>query len=351
MQDPWVRAGLYLLCLLPVLIFRPLTPDNELKYLAIADEALRDGHFWCHFLDGAVYADKPPLYLWIVMGCRLLLGTHCAAVLELFSLLPALGVLLVFDRWCGRYGGLSGKWVPRAEGAMLATAYFIGAALVVRMDMLMTLLITLSLYLYWKLHAGDGGKRERWLFALCVFGAVFTKGPVGFLMPFVCPLVFSLCSRDFSAWRKAWGWRTWLTLAALCGLWWFFAWREGGTSYLRELLGHQTLGRAVNAFHHKQPFYYYLYTIWYAAAPSVFVSAWVIVRTLCNRNRRRAMNPLTRFFLIVFASFFVMMSAFSGKLQIYLLPGFGFLTYAALMLLQRQREGAPAEDPATPESC
>ena len=39
-RSPWGRAGLYLLCLLPVLIFRPLTPTNELKYLAIADEAL-----------------------------------------------------------------------------------------------------------------------------------------------------------------------------------------------------------------------------------------------------------------------------------------------------------------------
>ena len=154
-RSPWGRAGLYLLFLLPVLIFRPLTPTNELKYLAIADEALRDGHLWCFYLDGAFYADKPPLFIWIVMGCRLLFGTHCSIVLELFSLLPALGILLIFDRWCSRYGNFSGRWLFFAELSMWLTAWFLGSAVVVRMDMLMTLFITLAFYTFWKIRSGD----------------------------------------------------------------------------------------------------------------------------------------------------------------------------------------------------
>ena len=55
------------------------------------------------------------------------------------------------------------------------------------------------------------------------------------------------------------------------------------------------------------------------------------------------------FFLIVFATFFVMMSAFSAKLQVYLLPGFGFLTYAAVLLWKQQRDAR--ETASTPESC
>ena len=53
LSDQRVRLGLYLLLLLPLLLRRDITPENELKYLQIADEALRDGHFWCLFLDGA----------------------------------------------------------------------------------------------------------------------------------------------------------------------------------------------------------------------------------------------------------------------------------------------------------
>jgi len=38
-----IRYILYLVAVLPVFIFRDFTPDNELRYLSIADEALRNG--------------------------------------------------------------------------------------------------------------------------------------------------------------------------------------------------------------------------------------------------------------------------------------------------------------------
>lgn len=67
---------LMLLALLPALIFRDFTPSNELRYLSIADEALREGHFFAFTNHGLQYADKPPLYLWIVMLGKTLLGSH-----------------------------------------------------------------------------------------------------------------------------------------------------------------------------------------------------------------------------------------------------------------------------------
>ena len=44
-----MKANKYLLLLLaflPLLFFRDFTPDNELKYLSIADEAIRNGNFF-----------------------------------------------------------------------------------------------------------------------------------------------------------------------------------------------------------------------------------------------------------------------------------------------------------------
>ena len=43
------RYLLFFACFIPLLYFRDFTPNNELKYLSIADEALREGHwftFW-----------------------------------------------------------------------------------------------------------------------------------------------------------------------------------------------------------------------------------------------------------------------------------------------------------------
>ena len=64
------RYLLFFACFIPLLYFRDFTPNNELKYLSIADEALREGHWFTFWNHGALYADKPPLYLWIVMATR-----------------------------------------------------------------------------------------------------------------------------------------------------------------------------------------------------------------------------------------------------------------------------------------
>ena len=120
-------------------------------------------------------------------------------------------------------------------------------------------------------------------------------------------------------------------LAVLCGIWWFCVYREGGREYLDNLLFHQTFGRAVDSFHHDRPWYYYLYSIWYAMGPwallTIPVSVWGAVRKV-------GMDPLPRFFLLTSAAFVLLMSCFSAKLQIYLLPVFGLVNYAAFLILQ-----------------
>ena len=66
----------FFIAVLPAIILRDYTPDNELRYLSIADEALRDGHFFAFYNQGMAYADKPPLDLWIVMVGKWVLGNH-----------------------------------------------------------------------------------------------------------------------------------------------------------------------------------------------------------------------------------------------------------------------------------
>ena len=58
---------LFCMALLPILFLRDFTPLNELRYLSIADEALRNHTFFTFTNHGEPYADKPPLYFWFVM--------------------------------------------------------------------------------------------------------------------------------------------------------------------------------------------------------------------------------------------------------------------------------------------
>ena len=120
------------------------------------------------------------------------------------------------------------------------------------------------------------------------------------------------------------GFRTWGIIAVLCAFWFSGVWLEGGKEYLSDLLFHQTLGRAVDAFHHKEPFWYYFAAVWYVAAP---YSLLMIYTVIFRSGRHVYVTDAGRLFLVVFISTFVMLSLFSSKLSVYLLPVLPFLIY------------------------
>ena len=304
--------------LLPAMILRDFTPSNELRYLSIADEAIRDGHLFAFTSHGAPYADKPPLYLWIVMAGKLLFGSHCMGFLALFSFFPALVILRTMDRWVRSV--LDERARIAGVTMTMTSGLFLGLAVFLRMDMLMCMFIVLSLHAFWRLYSGEGSsRRAAILFPLYAFLALFTKGPVGLLVPLSSTVVFLVVQRQWRQIGRYWGWRTWGILLAGCAVWFTAVWAEGGTEYLDNLLFHQTLDRAVDAFHHKAPFYFYGVSVWYSLAPwslflaVVFAAAW---------RQHVRLGELERFFLSVALSTFVMLSLFSSKLAVYLAPAF-----------------------------
>ena len=322
------------LCLLPVMILRDFSPSNELRYLSLADEALAGRHFFAFTNHGIPYADKPPLYLWLVMLCRAVFGRHSMAALSLlFSFLPALGIITVMDRWVRQTG--SGD--RAASALMLGTcALFAGMAVFIRMDMLMCLFIVLALYTFYQMDAGIGNSRRHGvLLPVWIFLALFTKGPVGLLVPPVSILCFLAVRGRLREAGRFLGWKTWGILAGLCAVWFFCVWLDGGSDYLNNLLFHQTLGRAVHSFHHKRPFWYYLVSFWYSTAPWCLLLAGTLAASLSARKKAGPRSDTEVLFLCVILSTFVMLSAFSGKLAIYLAPVFPFLVYLFPMVLER----------------
>ena len=315
-------------CFVPLLIFRDFTPNNELKYLSIADEALRDGHWFAFWNHGAAYADKPPLYLWIVMLGKWLFGTHSMFFLGLFSVIPALVTLRVMDKWTMPY--LNERYRNSAFLALMTSGLFVGSAVVLRMDMLMCMFIVLALYTFFKMYSGQAKRRDGVLLPVYIFLALFTKGPVGLLVPVLCIPVFLATQHRLREYGRYFGWRTWGILLALCAVWFGCVFAEGGKEYLNNLLFNQTVNRAVDAFHHKEPVWYYLKTIWYSLAPWILLYVVAIVLGI----RRHLLNTdLKRFFMVIIATTFIALSVFSGKLDIYMLPIFPFIAYLAFLMM------------------
>ena len=319
---------------LPIILLRDYTPSNELRYLGIADEALRNHTFFAFSNHGVPYADKPPLYLWMVMFCRWLTGEHRMWLLSLFSVLPAWGILRIMDRWTMFELDHEGRMLARLM--LLTSGLFLGAAITLRMDMLMCFFIVLALYTFWRMQGVDKCKTKKtWLFPFYLFLAVFTKGPIGLLVPLCATAVFLLARKRGKEFFRYWGFRTWGVLLVCCSLWFVAVYVEGGADYLYNLLFRQTVGRSVNSFHHAGPFYYYAVCIWYCLAPWSLLVIGVVALGLRPKVIR---SDLQCFFLAVSISAFVLLSCISSKLQIYMLPAVPFLVYAAVMFLPRFRE-------------
>jgi len=323
-------------CLLPMMAMRDFTPSNELRYLSIADEAIANGHLFAFYNHGIPYADKPPLYFWIVMLCRLLFGHHSCLALSMFSLIPAFAIVGIMDRWVMK--GKSAMNRMSVAGITLTCVMFLGTMVVLRMDMLMCLFIVLALWTFYRMYTGEGSRRQDSLtLPLWIFLALFTKGPVGLLMPPLAIAVFLAVKRDWKGFRKYLGLKTWGIIAALSAVWLTCVWLEGGLEYINNLLFKQTVGRAVNAFTHARPFWFYLVTILWCLAPYTLLLIGSFMASLLPVRKAGAekVSDLEILFLCTIISTAAMLSSFSSKLPIYLVPVLPFCVYLFPTVLDR----------------
>lgn len=321
---------LLFIAFVPMLIFRDFTPSNELRYLSIANEAIENGNFFAFTNHGIPYADKPPLYLWIVMLGKVIFGTHSMFFLGLFSLLPAMAILYIMDKWVA--GRMEPSYRISSQLSLMTCLFFIGSAVVLRMDMLMCLFIVLALHTFYRMYSGDGRKNDRWLLPVYIFMAVFTKGPVGLLVIVLSITVFLLIKGQLKTFGRYLGWKAWMLMLSLAFLWFAGVYLDGGKEYLNNLLFNQTVNRAVDSFHHKEPFYYYLVTIWYSMAPWTLLYVGAIIAGI---RYRFIDTDLEKFFAVVSAATLVLLSLISSKIEIYLLPAYPFIAFLAGLLIPR----------------
>lgn len=346
-------------CLFPVMLTRDFTPSNELRYLSIANEALADGHIFAFYNHGLAYADKPPLYFWIVMLCRLLFGHHSCLALSMFSLIPAFVITGIMDKWVMK--GKPAMDRMALAGMTLTCVMFLGTMIVLRMDMLMCMFIVLAIWTFYRMYTGEGARKsDSVMLPVWIFLALFTKGPVGLLMPPLSIAVFLAVKRDWKGFGKYLGLKTWGIIAGLAAFWIGCVWIEGGSEYINNLLVKQTVGRAVNAFTHAKPFWFYLVAILWCLAPyslllvGTFIASLLPVRkTNATRSQSQAViqdtsdavsrskqhrSDLEVLFLCTIISTVAMLSSFSSKLPIYLVPVFPFCVYLFPIALDRIRE-------------
>lgn len=336
MKDKYIYL-FWFIALLPIIILRDFTPDNELRYLSIVDEALVNGDIFTFTNQGIIYADKPPLYFWLMMLGKVILNGHRMWFLSMLSFIPALITLLTMTKWMHMSNRENDCTKEREKVntptlMLMTSGLFLGLTIFVRMDMLMVMFITLSLYTFFKIYKGENHPRDTYLFPIYVFLALFSKGPVGILVPLVSTLLFLLFRKELHTFKKYWGWKSLLIILGGCVIWFTGVYLEGGNEYLNNLLVHQTVGRGVNSFHHKEPFYYYAISIWYLIAPWSLLTIGLLIAGV---YKRKIQSELELFFVIIILSTLGFLSIISSKLGVYLLPVIPFIVFLSALQMEK----------------
>lgn len=336
--------GLGLLMMGMGLGLRDPWPADEPRFALVAQDMLRSGDWLIPRIGGDLYADKPPLFFWLMAASMAFMGSTRAGFL-LPSLLAGIGtLLLVYDllrRLRGREVAFTGALL------LLLTFQFVWQARQAQIDGTLCFLTTLSLYGLLR-HLAAGPAFGWFLLGWVAAGlGIITKGvgflPLLILVPWVALTALGWPARAPS--RDGRWWAAPLCMLAAIALWFLpmmLATSAGGEllEYRNDILFQQTVTRYTDAWHHKEPFWFYLLEVvpvlW---LPLIALVPWLAPRwRQALRERDTVTVALLCWVLLVLAFF----SASSGKRGVYVLPAVPALAMAAAPWLpQLLRERGP----------
>jgi 4-amino-4-deoxy-L-arabinose transferase-like glycosyltransferase len=248
-------AGLVVLVWFASLGARPLFNPDEGRYAEIPREMLEHGDWVIPHLNGLDYIEKPPLQYWATALSYAAFGVNNFSA-RLYTALCALGTVALMALVAGRLWGAAAAW--RAAAVLSGMLLFLVLGQLLTLDMSLTFWMSLSLTGF-LLAQAESLSRTRWM--LLAWGAaglgVLTKGLEAAVIPAAVLLLYSLFSRDFSAWRRLqlrWG----LPLFLLITIPWHWLAARRLDDFLQFFFVHEHFARYLTPVSDRQePWWYF----------------------------------------------------------------------------------------------
>lgn len=315
---------------------RAPSPPDEPRFVLAAKAMVESGQWLVPHRGVEIYAEKPPVFMWLQAAAHALTGSWDTAFL-----LPSLVAALLTLWMTYRIGRM--LWTPRIGGmaalALFTTLQFGLMAKRAEIDMVLVAMTTAAMWgLLRHLLAGPSRAALFWGSAAAGLGTV-TKG-VGFL-PLLVLIPWALLrlrGRVAPVPGGRWQWllvppgfatgaAVWLLPLGSALLHPHAAELD---AYAREILFRQTATHYVGAWHHVQPAWYYLQVIL-----TLWLPGCLLLPRLLPAWRRRLSRGDVRFALLLgwVVLTLVFFSASPVKREVYILPALPLLCIAAAPLL------------------
>jgi 4-amino-4-deoxy-L-arabinose transferase-like glycosyltransferase len=315
-------------------------PADEPRFVLVAKQMVESGNYLFPHRGIELYADKPPIYFWILSGCYFLIGSWRWSFL-LPSLIAGIGTLyLCFDLAKRLWNPRAGLW---AAAGVLFCFQFVYQFKRAQIDPTLVLFTTVALY--GMLRHMLLGPQWRWFYLACFFSGlgVITKG-VGFL-PLLLLLPYAMLhfirARGLSHLHGR-TWPRWLLgivffLAAIA-MWLvpvLWAAHSSGLAehqaYLDNILFKQTAKRYTDPWQHFEPWWYFAEVMAFYWLPFslFFLWLWKPWKDAIAQKDARILLPLSWAILVV-----LFFSISSAKRDMYVLPALPAFALAAAPFMQ-----------------
>ncbi len=306
-------------------------PADEPRFALVAKQMVESGQWLFPMRGDELYPDKPPLLMWLQAVFLSITGSVRASFL-LPSLFAALGTLaLVRDLGRRLWNAEAGAY---AAWALLFALQFTFQAKRAQIDPLLVFWVTLSVYGLLR-HLLRGPDLKWWYIGWAAAGlGVISKGVGVIALLVLIPAAF------------AW-WRAWPGIGRVRGRDWLigigmlllpiFLWlipmlvavKSSGDpllqGYADNILLKQTAQRYANAWHHHQPWWYFLMVMATQWLPAVAAVPLVVPRWRDALKQRDVRILLLLGWIVCVLLFF---SFSSGKREVYILPALPMLCLA-----------------------
>jgi 4-amino-4-deoxy-L-arabinose transferase-like glycosyltransferase len=270
---------------------RELFVGDETKYAQVIRE-MRAGAFFLPTLEGTPFTHKPPLHFWLIDVLTIPLGLYSMWAFVLPSIAGFLVLLALM--W---------KMEGPAAAFVCGTALMVwGSAQTARMDVTFTAALVLAAWML---------RKERLVAAGVATGiATLIKGPMA---PVIIVMLFLFeWLRRRRAPSGSYG-KAILLMVIIPLLWFVPAMIMGGSSYTHEVLVKQTAGRAVGAWVHRSPLWFYV-----AHAPADLFP-WFLLAIVAILAAYRRADDGAKFHVSWILAVLIPYSALSSKLDVYMM--------------------------------
>ncbi len=280
---------------------RELFVGDETKYAQVVRE-MRAGAFFLPTLNGTPFTHKPPLHFWMVDALTYVFGVYSTWSFVLPSILGFLGLLWLMWRMEG----------PVASFVCGTALLVWGSAQTARMDVTFTLAMAFAFWMLERAWSSEarGLRPEAFVAGVALGIATLIKGPMAPVMA-IFLFLFEWLRRE-SVPRARYALAV-MAMVVIPLLWFVPAMVMGGGGYTHEVLVKQTAGRAVGAWVHRSPLWFY-----FVHAPATLFP-WFLLLILAIVAAYKRNDERAKFYMSWVLAVVVPYSLMSSKLDVYMM--------------------------------